>query len=131
MGRAAGSPVSWQINIREIQRVIRHDPLTARRSSNHNPWAFASNDIIRSNRLQRIGGGTQGYDVIGDIHGHASALESLLTGMGYIRRDGAYAHPERIAIFVGDFVDRGSENLHACQIVMDMHMAGADRKSVV
>jgi hypothetical protein len=75
--------------------------------------------------LQRIGGGTQGYDVIGDIHGHASALESLLTGMGYIRRDGAYTHPERIAIFVGDFVDRGSDNIRACRIVMDMHAAGA------
>ena len=77
-----------------------------------------------SYRMQRIGA-TPGYDVIGDIHGHASALVSLLAGMDYIRRDGAYAHPERIAIFVGDFVDRGSENLHACQIVMDMHMAGA------
>src|SRR6516165_7186452 len=77
-----------------------------------------------SNRVQQIGV-TPGYDVIGDIHGHAPALESLLASMGYIRRDGAYAHPERIAIFVGDFVDRGSENLRACQIVMDMQTAGA------
>jgi hypothetical protein len=68
-----------------------------------------------------------GYDVIGDIHGHAAALESLLARMGYVQRSGAWAHPERVAAFVGDFVDRGPENLRACRIVMDMCAAGAAR----
>lgn len=36
-------------------------------------------------------------------------------------------HPERIALFVGDFLDRGPENLRACRIVMDMTAAGAAR----
>lgn len=61
-----------------------------------------------------------GYDVIGDVHGHAAALEKLLSAMGYVCRDGVYAHSERIAIFVGDYVDRGSENLRSCRIIMDM-----------
>ncbi len=29
-----------------------------------------------------------GYDVIGDVHGHADALVDLLTTMGYRERDG-------------------------------------------
>ncbi|WP_281170011.1 hypothetical protein [Fodinicurvata sediminis] len=41
------------------------------------------------------------------MHGHASALERLLGKLGY-RHDGTcYRHPERTAVFLGDFVDRG------------------------
>ena len=47
------------------------------------------------------------YDLIGDIHGHADALEGLLLKMGYARKCGAFTHPERQAIFLGDFLDRG------------------------
>jgi hypothetical protein len=47
------------------------------------------------------------YDVVGDIHGHADALERLLTELGYAERRGTWRHPERKVIFVGDFVDRG------------------------
>jgi hypothetical protein len=66
-----------------------------------------------------------GYDIIGDVHGHAAALEALLTTMGYIRRNGAWQHSERIAVFVGDYVDRGPENLRTCRIVMGMEEAGS------
>ena len=64
------------------------------------------------------------FDVIGDIHGHASALENLLKKMGYAKRDGVWRHPERLAVFVGDYVDRGRENIRTCRIVMDMRAAG-------
>ena len=64
-------------------------------------------------------------DVIGDIHGRATALENLLLKMGYARRDGVWRHRERIAVFIGDYVDRGKENIRACRIVMDMQEAGA------
>jgi hypothetical protein len=66
-----------------------------------------------------------GYDIIGDVHGHAAALEKLLDVMGYSKRDGIWRHPERTAAFVGDFVDRGPENLRACRIVMAMQEAGS------
>ena len=66
-----------------------------------------------------------GFDVIGDIHGHASALENLLAEMGYTKRDGVWRHPERMAVFIGDYVDRGDENIRTCRIVMDMQEAGA------
>ena len=65
------------------------------------------------------------FDVIGDIHGYASALENLLKKMGYAKRDGVWRHPERLAVFIGDYVDRGYENIRTCRIVMDMQEAGA------
>ena len=65
------------------------------------------------------------FDVIGDIHGYASALENLLKKMGYAKRDGVWRHPERQAVFIGDYVDRGPENIRTCRTVMDMQEAGA------
>lgn len=47
------------------------------------------------------------YDLIGDIHGHASELVKLLAALGYSKHKGVYKHPERQAIFLGDFIDRG------------------------
>jgi hypothetical protein len=66
-----------------------------------------------------------GYDIIGDIHGYADRLEALLAKMGYRKRDGVWNHPERTAVFVGDYVDRGPENLRACRIVMAMTEASS------
>lgn len=65
-----------------------------------------------------------GYDVIGDIHGQAARLEALLAALDYVKRDGTWTHPTRIAVFVGDFVDRGPENLRACRVVMSMTDSG-------
>ncbi len=65
-----------------------------------------------------------GYDVIGDVHGHADALTGLLRSMGYSDRDGAWRHPGRQAIFVGDLIDRGPQQLEAIDIVRRMVDAG-------
>ncbi len=62
----------------------------------------------------------QPYDIIGDIHGHADTLRALLTKLGYEVRHGAYRHPERKAIFVGDFIDRGPKIRETLQIVRAM-----------
>ncbi|MFM8292899.1 MAG: metallophosphoesterase [Planctomycetia bacterium] len=67
------------------------------------------------------------YDVIGDIHGHADALEALLHRLGYARRDGAHRHPGRQALFLGDFIDRGPQIRRALEIVRPMVEAGAAR----
>jgi hypothetical protein len=63
---------------------------------------------------------TTGYDLIGDIHGHASQLEDLLKKLEYKMVDGVYEHPSREVIFVGDLIDRGSENKRTVQIVRAM-----------
>ena len=53
----------------------------------------------------------QGYDVIGDVHGHLDALEGLLARLDYARVDGTWRHPSRQAVFVGDLIDRGSHQV--------------------
>src|ERR1700730_12079449 len=63
---------------------------------------------------------TQGYDAIGDIHGHADALRRLLFKLNYTEVDGAFRHETRKAIFVGDFVDRGREQRDVLQIARSM-----------
>lgn len=65
------------------------------------------------------------YDIIGDIHGHADALEALLTSMGYQKRIDAWRHPDRQAIFVGDFIDRGPKQFESVNIVRRMVDAGS------
>lgn len=61
-----------------------------------------------------------GYDIIGDIHGHASALETLLQRLGYNQTNDAWSHPERKALFVGDFIDRGPRIRDTLRIVRNM-----------
>lgn len=68
-----------------------------------------------------------GYDVVGDVHGCAGELEALLVQMGYAVRDGAYRHPDRTAIFVGDLIDRGPAQLRVLQIVKAMVDTGGAR----
>ena len=69
----------------------------------------------------------QKYDIIGDIHGHADPLRALLEKLGYLETLGAYRHPERIVIFMGDFVDRGPKIRETLQIVKAMMDAGTAR----
>lgn len=68
-----------------------------------------------------------GYDIIGDVHGCANTLKTLLLKMDY-RRDGeCFFHPDRQAVFVGDIVDRGPRIREALHIVKNMVEAGAAR----
>lgn len=60
------------------------------------------------------------YDLIGDIHGYADALERLLQTLGYREQAGVYSHPERQAIFVGDLIDRGPDIPRVLEIVKSM-----------
>lgn len=61
-----------------------------------------------------------GYDLIGDIHGHAQPLRALLGKLGYRERLGCYRHPHRQVIFLGDLIDRGSGQREVLDIVRRM-----------
>ncbi len=65
------------------------------------------------------------YDLIGDIHGHADELEALLKKLGYTQKNGAYVHPERSVLFVGDYIDRGPKIRETLDIVRRMVDSGA------
>lgn len=67
----------------------------------------------------------EGYDVIGDVHGHADKLEALLAAMGYTHTAGAWRHRHRRVVFVGDLIDNGPRQLATVQIVRAMAAAGS------
>ncbi|KMO12207.1 metallophosphoesterase family protein [Methylobacterium platani] len=58
---------------------------------------------------------------IGDVHGCASALESLLAR---IAAHGAGRH--RRLVFLGDYIDKGPESARAVAIVRDLHERDPD-----
>ena len=61
------------------------------------------------------------YDLIGDVHGCASELATLLARLGW---EGT-THPDgRTAVFVGDLVDRGPDTPGVLRRVMAMAEAG-------
>ena len=67
------------------------------------------------------------YDVIGDIHGHADKLVGLLNKLGYTLKTNPsnqqtyYAPPAgHRAMFIGDLIDRGTQELTTLQIVFAM-----------
>ena len=71
------------------------------------------------------------FDVIGDVHGCRSELETLLERLGYdLRRDAQgrpvdAVHPEgRRALFLGDLVDRGPDTPGVLRLAMGMVGAG-------
>ena len=67
----------------------------------------------------------QPYDIIGDIHGYADVLESLLRKLGYEKPDGVWRHAAgRKVIFLGDFIDRGPSIPRTLKTVKAMADAG-------
>lgn len=65
------------------------------------------------------------YDIIGDIHGHASELEELLKKMDYAASGKGFKHPDnRKVLFVGDFIDRGLAQRRTLEIVRTMIDSG-------
>ncbi|MEU2672343.1 polynucleotide kinase-phosphatase [Streptomyces sp. NPDC007164] len=78
-------------------------------------------EVVLERRYNDLRHLTGPFDIIGDIHGCSSELESLLGRLGYV--DGT--HPEgRTAVFVGDLVDRGPDSPGVLRRVMAMVAAG-------
>ncbi|MGV9314364.1 polynucleotide kinase-phosphatase [Streptomyces sp. NPDC003691] len=74
-------------------------------------------EVVLERRFNDLRHLTGPFDIIGDIHGCSSELETLLAKLGY--RDGA--HPDgRTAVFVGDLVDRGPDSPGVLRRVMSM-----------
>ena len=67
----------------------------------------------------------QGYDIIGDIHGHHRTLEALLGQLGYVVSDRVWRHSSRKVVFLGDFIDRGPGQQETLAIVRPMVDQGA------
>lgn len=92
---------------------------------------IAAAQITRSRLFNDLRHETGPFDVVGDIHGCRSELETLLGELGYaVDRDAAgnacgARHPDgRRAVFVGDLVDRGPDTPGVLRLVMGMVGAG-------
>jgi len=66
------------------------------------------------------------YDIIGDIHGCAKSLVSLLLKLGYKQnKDAIYQLEGHQVIFLGDFIDRGPYQREVINIVRPMVDSGS------
>ncbi|SDT04980.1 polynucleotide kinase-phosphatase [Microlunatus soli] len=95
------------------------------------PEQAADAEIIRTRLLNDRRDDHGPFDVIGDVHGCRSELESLLDKLGYrIIRDVQgravdAEHPDgRRALFLGDLVDRGPDTPGVLRLAMGMTAAG-------
>ena len=96
----------------------------------HGEEEIAAATITRTRLFNDLRHQTGPFDVIGDVHGCAAELQTLLADLGYVisrdefgRAAGA-SHPDRRAIFVGDLVDRGPDTPGVLRLVMGMVAAG-------
>jgi hypothetical protein len=64
------------------------------------------------------------FDIIGDIHGRFQTLERLLKKLGYAPDAGVWKHEERRVLFLGDYIDRGSQPRETLHLVRGMVDAG-------
>ncbi|MFF1469027.1 polynucleotide kinase-phosphatase [Streptomyces mirabilis] len=112
-----------QRHIRELRRSLRHLEREGFRKVHvlRGVVEIESAEVRTEKRFNDLTHLTGPFDIIGDIHGCASELETLLGKLGYV--DGA--HPEgRTAVFVGDLVDRGPDTPGVLRRVMSMVAAG-------
>ncbi|MFF6872878.1 polynucleotide kinase-phosphatase [Streptomyces sp. NPDC012450] len=78
-------------------------------------------EVVLERRFNDLRHLTGPFDIVGDVHGCSSELETLLGKLGYV--DGR--HPEgRTAVFVGDLVDRGPDSPGVLRRVMSMVASG-------
>lgn len=75
--------------------------------------------VVKNNKTRFM------YDIIGDIHGHATELRQLLSKLGYRESANGFQHRDRKAVFCGDFVDRGPEIPESVALVRSMVESGA------
>lgn len=66
----------------------------------------------------------QGFDIIADTHGSALELDSLLHLLGYEHNGTFWSHPERMVIFLGDYIDRGPFIRETLEMVRGMQESG-------
>ncbi|MFG2881495.1 polynucleotide kinase-phosphatase [Streptomyces sp. NPDC048297] len=112
-----------QRHIRELRRFLRHLEREGFRKVHvlRGVEEAENATVVTEKRFNDLTHLTGPFDIIGDIHGCASELESLLGRLGYA--DGV--HPEgRTAVFVGDLVDRGPDSPGVLRRVMSMVGSG-------
>jgi len=112
-----------QRHIRELRRSVRHLEREGFRKVHvlRGVEDIEGATVVTEKRFNDLTHLTGPFDIIGDVHGCAAELDSLLGKLGYV--DGA--HPAgRTAVFVGDLVDRGPDSPGVLRRVMSMVGSG-------
>ncbi|MFI2206011.1 polynucleotide kinase-phosphatase [Streptomyces sp. NPDC020192] len=112
-----------QRHIRELRRSIRHLEREGFRKVHilRGVEEVDAATVVTEKRFNDLTHLTGPFDIIGDIHGCALELESLLAKLGYAEG----VHPQgRTAVFVGDLVDRGPDSPGVLRRVMSMVGSG-------
>ncbi|MFG2129766.1 polynucleotide kinase-phosphatase [Streptomyces sp. NPDC048751] len=112
-----------QRHTRELRRSLRHLEREGFRKVHvlRGVEDIENATVVTEKRFNDLTHLTGPFDIIGDIHGCSSELESLLGKLGYV--DGV--HPDgRTAVFVGDLVDRGPDSPAVLRRVMTMVGSG-------
>ncbi|MGW1588585.1 polynucleotide kinase-phosphatase [Streptomyces sp. NPDC002386] len=112
-----------QRHTRELRRSLRHLEREGFRKVHvlRGAEEVETATVVTEKRFNDLTHLTGPFDIIGDVHGCAAELESLLAELGYA--DGV--HPEgRTAVFVGDLVDRGPDTPGVLRRVMAMTASG-------
>ncbi|MFF7642813.1 polynucleotide kinase-phosphatase [Streptomyces canus] len=110
-------------HIRELRRSVRHLEREGFRKVHvlRGVADIENATVVTEKRFNDLTHLTGPFDIVGDIHGCARELETLLGKLGYV--DGV--HPEgRTAVFVGDLVDRGPDSPGVLRRVMSMVKSG-------
>ncbi|MFF7948029.1 polynucleotide kinase-phosphatase [Streptomyces griseorubiginosus] len=110
-------------HIRELRRSIRHLEREGFRKVHvlRGVADIENATVVTEKRFNDLTHLTGPFDIVGDVHGCAAELETLLGKLGYT--DGV--HPEgRTAVFVGDLVDRGPDSPGVLRRVMSMVKSG-------
>ncbi|CAM5488297.1 polynucleotide kinase-phosphatase [Streptomyces griseorubiginosus] len=110
-------------HIRELRRSVRHLEREGFRKVHvlRGVADIENATVVTEKRFNDLTHLTGPFDIVGDIHGCATELETLLGKLGYT--DGI--HPEgRTAVFVGDLVDRGPDSPGVLRRVMSMVKSG-------
>ncbi|MFJ8430635.1 polynucleotide kinase-phosphatase [Kitasatospora sp. NPDC094019] len=91
----------------------------------------AAAEVVLERRRSDLRHLTGPFDLVGDVHGCRSELETLLVRLGYRLVRDATGRPVdavpptgRTAVFVGDLVDRGPDTPGVLRLVMGMVAAG-------
>ncbi|MFJ9964825.1 polynucleotide kinase-phosphatase [Streptomyces avermitilis] len=112
-----------QRHTRELRRSLRHLEREGFRKVHvlRGVEEIENASVVTEKRFNDLTHLSGPFDIIGDIHGCAAELESLLGKLGYA--DGV--HPGgRTAVFVGDLVDRGPDSPGVLRRVMSMVGSG-------
>jgi protein phosphatase len=126
--------------IRQQRSQLRRSLKSLKREGFLHIWKLTSEEEVNTAIVERVPLWNDKtdlhgpFDIIGDVHGCYDELVELLDRLGYMPGNSergfmpgpVYSHPEgRMAIFLGDLVDRGPKIVDTIKLVHNMVHAGS------